>query len=646
MDQTRTGGGGPGAVTPALIWVLMAAGAVGLAWLGPTLATLPGAVILYSLWTGALLLLVFRFPGGGIDRTVVVLGAAVALRLLFLPTVPDLSVDPFRYLWDGVLSASGVNPYRFAPSDPELVHLHDTVLFREMNSRDFHSIYPPLSQWIFLLGGLSWDELGWPGAFLVMKAGMTLLELVGVAALLSAARNWGIRPGLVALYALNPLAVLTVAGGGHSEGGLVFGLGLLAWGLAHGRGGRGAMAGVVAWTGLGLAIVSKGIPVVGIPLLLLHHLKGVGWRGTAARALCGAVPAIVLSLPFMISGLPRGALASADLYVSLFEFNAALVAPARALLEAIPGASPTEAGRLLRWLFLVLGAAVVLRHPLREGPQVLRAYLVLQGLYLITATTVHPWYLLWALPLVPLASAYRGAWLWAAWAAFPTYLVYAGAPMRLLSLLFWGGVALLMAASAWPWIRSGLLPLAGWRKARQILPFVPDRGLVLDLGAGEGWVGSALTRWGERRVVAADVEPFLRTRLPYFVFDGRSLPLPNGAVDTVVLSLVLHHASDPDALLAEALRVARGRVVITESTYRWEWERRALEWADRWVNRQRSPDAARWAQAPLHFRRVDEWIRAAERGGGKILLSRRLNRIGHRHHLLTVKPGARPAAHS
>ncbi|TVR62944.1 MAG: class I SAM-dependent methyltransferase [Gemmatimonadales bacterium] len=641
MKHIGSGGDGGPAVTPALLWVVLAGAASGLAWLGPTLATLPAAVVLYSLWTGALLLLVFRFHGGWMDRTAVILGGAVALRLLFLPTVPDLSVDPFRYLWDGVLSASGLNPYRFAPSDPELVHLHDTVLFREMNSRDFHSIYPPLSQWIFLLGGLSWERFGWPGAFLVMKTGMTVLELAGVTALLAAARIWGVRPGWVALYALNPLAVVTVAGGGHSEGGLVLGLGVLAWGLARGRGGHAVAAGITAWAGLGLAVISKGIPVVGVPLLLIHHLRGVGWRGTAVRAILGGVPALVLSLPFMASGLPRGALASADLYVSLFEFNAALLAPVRAALEVMPGGSALEAGRLLRWVFLALATMVILRHPLASGRQVMGAYLLLQGLYLVTATTVHPWYLLWALPLVPLVTAYRGAWLWASWAAFPTYLVYTGVPMAPLSLLFWGGIALLAFTAAWPWIRRRLLPLAGWRKARQIQSFIPDRGLVLDLGAGEGWVGSALAREEGRQVMAADVEPFLRCDLPYFVFDGRSLPLRDGAVDTVVLSLVLHHASDPDALLREALRVARGRVIITESTYRWEWERWALERVDRWVNRERSPDAQRWARAPLTFRRVDQWVQAVERGGGKVLLSRRLNRVGHRHHLLMVEPATR-----
>ncbi len=569
----------------------------------------------------------------------------MALRLLFLPTVPDLSVDPFRYLWDGLLTATGIDPYRYTPSDPELVHLHDTILFREMNSRDFHSVYPPLSQWVFLVGGMGWDRLGWPGAFLLMKAGMTALELAGLAALAAAARAWSVRPGLLALYALNPLPVLMVAGGGHSEGGLVLGLGLLAWGLAH-QGGRGlGMAGIVSWAGLGLAILSKGIPAVGIPLLLRHHIRRTGWRATLTYAGIGAVPALLLSLPFMTSGLPRGALASADLYVSLFQFNAALVTPLRAALDAVSLAGALEAGRLVRWVFLALAVAILLRHPVDRGKDVLRGYLVLQGLYLVTATTVHPWYLLWGLPLIPLVTLHRSAWLWAGWAAFPTYLVYTGVPMPPLSILFWAGVALLVVPDSWPWIRRRLLPLAGRRKARQIRPYLPAHGLLLDLGAGEGWVGLELARPGTLQVVAADVEPFLEAKIPGFVFDGRSLPLSDDSVDVVILSLVLHHAADPDAVLEEALRVARDRVVITESTFRWEWERRALELLDRSVNRKRSPEAGRWEEAPLHFRRVPDWVEAVERLGGRVAVNRRLNRVGHRHHLLVAIPPDRGTAY-
>ena len=41
---------------------------------------------------------------------------AVAMRAVLFPLVPELSDDVYRYLWDGHVQLSGINPYRYAPS--------------------------------------------------------------------------------------------------------------------------------------------------------------------------------------------------------------------------------------------------------------------------------------------------------------------------------------------------------------------------------------------------------------------------------------------------------------------------------------------------------------------------------------------------
>ena len=99
---------------------------------------------------------------------------------------------------------------------------------------------------------------------------------------------------------------------------------------------------------------------------------------------------------------------------------------------------------------------------------------------------------------------------------------------------------------------------------------------VLDVGTCFGFLPLAwAARPGAPRLLAADLSPAsarllarqaARLRRPVGVVcaDGARLPLPDGAVDTVLLLHVLEHV-DPDAsgrLLAEALRVAARRVVV------------------------------------------------------------------------------------
>ncbi len=612
--------------TLAVAGVILTAGVA--AWMGPSLDRLLPFTVLYSAWTVLLLLVVFR-QGDILRRPVVLLGGAVLLRLIFLPTVPDLSVDPFRYLWDGWLTASGINPYRWVPSDPVLVHRQGDVLFQEMNSRDFFSLYPPLSQWLFLPAGALYERLGWPGAFLVLKGTITLVETVGLWFLYRAMVAKGLDLRYLALYAWNPLTVVAVAGVGHSEGGLILGLGMLALGLARGRA-------TLAWVALGLAVISKGIPVLLAPLLLKHHWTRQGPAFTLQALGLGLVPAVALSAPFLFPGLVERTLASADLYVSLFQFNAGLYAALASLLGALPEVDPHAfLGPALRAGYLGLAVWIWLRHPATRFGDVIRGSLLLLGLYLVAATTVHPWYLLWGLCLVPLVRWHTAVWLWVAWAAMPTYFAYVGVREGALAALFWGGALVFVLRSEWPALRRPLLRWAGVRKGRQIAPHVVG-DTVLDLGAGEGFVGRNLARTTGRTVLLADMAPVFQVPVPGFVFDGRSLPLPDGSVDTVVLSLVLHHARDPEHLLGEALRVARHRVVITESTFRWQLERRVLEVLDRQVNRERGDGTM--DQEPLHFDTARGWEERVRTAGGRVLLSRRLNRVGHRHHLLVATP--------
>src|SRR2546428_4760060 len=74
-----------------------------------------------------------------------VFSVAVGSRIIAFAAPPLLSDDLHRYLWDGKLLASGINPYDYRPLDPALQPFHDEH-FNRLNSRHWYSVYPPLMQ--------------------------------------------------------------------------------------------------------------------------------------------------------------------------------------------------------------------------------------------------------------------------------------------------------------------------------------------------------------------------------------------------------------------------------------------------------------------------------------------------------------------
>lgn len=104
---------------------------------------------------------------------------------------------------------------------------------------------------------------------------------------------------------------------------------------------------------------------------------------------------------------------------------------------------------------------------------------------------------------------------------------------------------------------------------RPILHFLIQKAghKVLEVGAGKGAYGAALTAQGFQ-VTASDVNPdyvaaCAAQGLPALICDARHLPFADNSFDTVTLVEVIEHIPGPDAVLAEAARIARVNVLIT-----------------------------------------------------------------------------------
>jgi len=557
--------------------------------------------------------------------TAEVLLLAFVARLLALPLLPGLSDDGFRYIWDGWLQVNGTNPYLYQPADTALTDFQASELYSELNSASYYSVYPPSSQVAFLLGGIG-VELSWEFSWYVIKSIFLSVEFTGIVLL-----GRLVEPRLLLLYAWHPLVILEGAGQGHTEvmmAGFLL-ISLFAYINKNPSLSVGALT-VAAWTKL--------YPILFIPFLL----RRVGWK----YLWVAVVVSLALWIPYGRIEVIGHIAMSLDLYVRSFEFNAGPYYALKEIGYLIRGSDLSkQIGPLLQYALLLLVGIAVL-NPKCSSRRLYSVWLFICGLLWTTATTVHPWYLIGVLALIPLflhkneqANTYlfAGAWIWLSVASIATYFRYStGESLYWFSVIVgWGGWAVLLMLAAIHTFIPSLMRRRARGKWKWISLYLTSPERILDLGAGEGFVGAEAANDTRAEVILADVIDLNQTSLPFVRYDGRKLPFPDNYADGVLLSYVLHHCEDPRGVLDEVRRVAADRVVVLESVVEHTVDRLWLSFADRLANRLRSGGTMK--EDVLHFDTVDGWHRQFKEAGFTVLAEERRGRWLHKRHLFVLE---------
>jgi len=409
----------------------------------------PGLVALSFTACGGLLALWRRDPLTKAE----VLWGALLLRLAFLPLLPGLTDDLYRYVWDGWLQVAGINPYRFVPEHDALAAFQTAPLYDKLNSQPYYSVYPPLTQLAFAVGGGVYTTFGWHAAYYILKGLFVAAEFGGVLLLSQLA-----TPRNLLLYAWNPLVLLETAGQGHTEALLVPLIVGLIWAVKHGSG-RWAS---VAVAGAGMV---KIYPFVLGPFLLRRYRWAAVWPGTLVVA--------ALSVPYAAPYVLPHLKASVDLFAELMEFNAGPYYLTKYGFWMVTGADwSKQIGPAFRYLFLACLPVLYILDWKRDWS--LRwAALFTIGLFLTLSTTVHPWYVLPVLAIGVIDEHPAWPWFWLGVCSIGTYLFYTTGSYWIWIILGWGGAALLglwlyadplraFAEDAWTALRNrpGLEPLA------------------------------------------------------------------------------------------------------------------------------------------------------------------------------------------
>ncbi len=104
--------------------------------------------------------------------------------------------------------------------------------------------------------------------------------------------------------------------------------------------------------------------------------------------------------------------------------------------------------------------------------------------------------------------------------------------------------------------------------APHIVPFIPARSQVLDLGCGTGSVIKQLKLATRCQATLVDVQyNSMCDQYPVLIYDGTHLPFPDHQFSVTLITAVLHHTSNPHQVIREAIRVTSKHLIIMEDVF-------------------------------------------------------------------------------
>ena len=198
-------------------------------------------------------------------------GIAFIFRAIFIFSIPNLSQDFYRFIWDGRMILEGFNPYLFTPEsfiqNKEFPIAQAEALYAgmgQLNGSHFTN-YPPVNQLCFVIAGL-FSGHSILGSAVVLRIliiaadfgtlvyGKRLLEKLN-----SPVKN-------IFWYILNPFIIIELTGNLHFEGVMIF---FLVWSLYLLHSGKWKLAAVI----FALSVSVKLIPLLFLPLFFWYFKK-------------------------------------------------------------------------------------------------------------------------------------------------------------------------------------------------------------------------------------------------------------------------------------------------------------------------------------------------------------------------------------
>jgi hypothetical protein len=328
----------------------------------------------------------------------------IIARVILLFSTPNLSDDVYRFIWDGRLIINGFNPFTHLPSyyiENQILPKSLTLgLYEKLNSPSYFTVYPPVAQGVFALACWMFPNSTF-GSMVVMKLILLIGETGSIFLIIKLLQRFQLPEKNVLLYALNPLVIVEIVGNVHLEGLMIFFLLLTIWFVFSNRWILSALV-------MALAIATKLIPLLFLPFFItkLGLKKSIFYFTVIATCL------FVLFFPLSNNLFFSNISSSLNLYFQQFEFNASIYYLVRWIEYQTLGYN--NIGRIGPTLAVLTFCSIMSLTFFRKNKNwqlFIENWLFAISIYLLFATTIHPWYL--TLPVVlSVFTRWRYALVW------------------------------------------------------------------------------------------------------------------------------------------------------------------------------------------------------------------------------------------
>jgi alpha-1,6-mannosyltransferase len=370
---------------------------------------------------------------------VLILVVAALLRGIAFQVPVGLTIDGYRYVWDGRLHSEGINPYLMIPNDERLKHLRDADIYPNINGADrYPTIYPPVAQIAFWIGTKIHNSIDG------MKLLMALAEAVTIWALMAWMREEKQPAERVLIYAWHPLPLWEYTASAHIDAVAVAFVCLALLAASRDQHGR-----------VGAAFAAAAL-VKYFPVYLMPAIWKRWWLGLpVAFVLTG----LALYVPY-VWGAGAKVLGSLFMHLDAEGYNEQGWGFYLAFAPKHFGWFDIG-GRLYAKLAAMALVLIALPIVFRREPERIRPWhlIVLVSAFLLLVSPHYPWYYAIAVPLLVRCLYWPLLWVTLVVTAIYLEMGYVWLVpyprFKVLSILYGGFIVLALADAAWRWRVNG-----------------------------------------------------------------------------------------------------------------------------------------------------------------------------------------------